>query len=86
MTQRIHKPARPLLPTNGSVPPAAEPQRAGYLVIHEDGYVDLVRITEDMLDTYIDVLLQVTSQLSAIRRETKNKPVAIPEPATPEPL
>jgi hypothetical protein len=56
------------------------------LVIHEDGYVDLVRITEDMLDTYIDVLLQVTSQLSAIRRETKNKPVAIPEPATPEPL
>jgi hypothetical protein len=52
----------PAASQNGTGPQAATP---GYLVIHEDGSVDGVRITPDKTGLYAEILLGVASNLLA---------------------
>lgn len=53
---------KPLVPsTNGKEP---EPrQQSSYLIIHEDGSVDGVRITPDKTGHYTELLLSLASQM-----------------------
>jgi hypothetical protein len=62
-----------LTTTNGAEPAVKLP---GYVVVHEDGHIDAMRVTADQLVNYAEILLQIASQFLAAHREHKTKEVA----------
>jgi hypothetical protein len=55
-----------LAATNGAEPTVKLP---GYVIIHEDGHIDAMRVTADQLILYVEMFLNVANQFLVAHRE-----------------